>query len=51
VDYNHPDHPRFDDLYKDLSEDQHKAMPMGESLKMVINRVGPYFNKDVFESL
>lgn len=26
-------------------------MPMGESLKMVINRVTPYWNEEVVESL
>jgi 2,3-bisphosphoglycerate-dependent phosphoglycerate mutase len=26
-------------------------MPMGESLKMVMERVGPYFDEEVFKSL
>ena len=34
-----------------MDEEQHKAMPKGESLKMVINRVAPYWNEEVVESL
>jgi 2,3-bisphosphoglycerate-dependent phosphoglycerate mutase len=34
-----------------MDEEQHKAMPMGESLKMVINRVTPYWNEEVVKSL
>lgn len=51
VDYNDPEHPRFNELYSHLDEEQHKAMPKGESLKMVINRVAPYWNEEVVESL
>jgi 2,3-bisphosphoglycerate-dependent phosphoglycerate mutase len=36
-------HPRFDDLYKDLKEEDYKDMPRGESLKMVRERVTPYW--------
>ena len=36
-------HPRFDDLYKDMSDEDYKDMPRGESLKMVRERVTPYW--------
>lgn len=54
IDFAHPDHPRFDDLYGGLSEDEYKEMPVGESLKMVRERVEDYWKDQIlptFENL
>jgi bisphosphoglycerate-dependent phosphoglycerate mutase len=44
-------HPRFDDLYKDIHEEDYKDMPRGESLKMVRERVTPYWNEIIKPTL
>jgi bisphosphoglycerate-dependent phosphoglycerate mutase len=36
-------HPRFDELYESMAESEHKQMPRGESLKMVRERITPYW--------
>lgn len=51
IDYDHPDHPRFDELYKGLSEEDYKQMPVGESLKMVRQRVKSYWKEQIFPTL
>jgi len=40
-------HPRFDPLYSDVHEAEHQGMPLGESLRMVRDRITPYWNKDI----
>lgn len=40
-------HPRFDPLYADVLEAEYRRMPLGESLKMVRDRITPYWNKDI----
>jgi len=43
IDYNDPCHPRFDSMYNGYCEQQFKEMPRGESLKMVRERVTPFW--------
>ena len=45
ITFDHPDHPRFDPLYRHLSPSEHKNMPVGESLKMVRERVEAYWKE------
>jgi len=51
IDFFHKDHPRFDDLYSHLSENEQSKMPMGESLQMVRYRVEKYWLKQILPSL
>ena len=44
-------HPRFDKLYESLAESEHKQMPRGESLKMVRERITPYWHEEVCKTL
>ena len=44
IDFEHPKHPRFEDMYSGLSSEEQKQLPIGESLKMVRERVEPYWN-------
>ena len=44
IDFEDPKHPRFEDMYSGLSSEEQKQLPIGESLKMVRERVEPYWN-------
>ncbi|MCS6838142.1 MAG: 2,3-diphosphoglycerate-dependent phosphoglycerate mutase [Bdellovibrionaceae bacterium] len=44
IDSNHPMHPRFDRRYQHLPADQ---LPCGESLKMTIARIMPFWNEEI----
>ena len=44
-------HPRFDKLYSHLSEEEHKAMPLSESLELCKARVQPYWNEQILPTL
>lgn len=45
VSWDHEEHPRFDKLYADLSEQEKRLLPTGESLEMVAQRVTPYWQQ------
>lgn len=44
-------HPRFDDMYKNLTDEEHQQLPKGESLKMVRERVEPYWNEVIMPKI
>lgn len=44
-------HPRFDKLYESYAESEHQQMPRGESLKMVRERITPYWQEEVCNTL
>lgn len=48
IDFDHEMHPRFEDMYKHLPHDDHKQMPKGESLKMVRERIEPFWKDQIF---
>jgi 2,3-bisphosphoglycerate-dependent phosphoglycerate mutase len=43
--YNDKYHPRFDKLYAHMSKEEHKSMPLSESLEMCKARVQPYWSE------
>ena len=47
IEYDHPDHPRFDELYGGLTPEEYHEMPVGESLKMVRERVESYWKDEI----
>ena len=47
IHYDHDFHPRFDPMYANFTEEEHKQMPQGESLKMVRQRVTPYWEEHI----
>ena len=51
IEFEDPKHPRFDPLYKNFSEEDHKYMPTAESLKCVQSRVTPYFKQVILPSI
>lgn len=51
INFDHPDHPRFDELYHGLSMEDYKDMPVGESLKMTRERVAKYWRDQIFPTL
>jgi 2,3-bisphosphoglycerate-dependent phosphoglycerate mutase len=44
-------HPRFDKLYSHLSEEEHRKMPLSESLEQCKARVQPYWNEQILPTL
>lgn len=51
IEFTNPSHPRFDDLYQGLSDEEYEKMPVGESLKMVRERVENFWNDEVMPNL
>lgn len=51
INFDHPDHPRFDELYEGLAQEDYEKMPVGESLKMVRERVEKYWQEEIFPTL
>lgn len=51
IKYEDADHPRFDKIYQDLSDEEHKQMPCGESLEMVSKRVESFWKNEIFPKL
>lgn len=51
ITYEDQMHPRFDDNHKELDESEHKVMPVGESLKMVRERIEPYWREQIIPKL
>jgi len=51
IDFNHEDHPRFDQLYSHLSFREHLELPVGESLEMVTERAEKYWKSAILPSL
>ena len=51
INFDHPDHPRFDELYEGLAQEDYENMPVGESLKMVRERVEKYWQEEIFPTL
>ena len=51
IDFEDKQHPRFDKVYADLSEEEYKEMPCGESLEMVRQRVESYWKREIFPKL
>lgn len=51
INFDHPDHPRFDELYHGLPSEDYENMPVGESLKMTRERVVRYWKEEIFPTL
>ena len=51
IEYDSPNHPRFDPMYAHLSEAEYKQMPKGESLELVRARVEPFWREQILPTM